>query len=415
MYEFKWHVPGPPSAEVTLRLHNGSGWLARKTLTCDGRVVFERGHFTGAETRFAARPDGAELHLRMVPIAHSTDWRPALFAGDMEIPETTRSAPPRIVPPPKTLAIPVGLTYLLMAIVTAMLPQTSAILDAAYLQYDDRKAVLRVLDPNEGDQALAVDTADIAPAKIGQQYMATLRAMGGTPPYRWAQATSGWPRGWHLDPATGLLAGTPNDAHDLMFRVMVTDDAQTKVEWPVALVVEPAAARTSAAPAITTRTLPPATLGHVYEAALAHSGGQPPLAWKTLGKRKLPEGVKINENTGVVRGTPKKAGLFPVTIRVEDSAYSSARDIQHWIVPFLTTAVCLLGFLAMRRWSVWAFGALIGLQAAALAPGALAATTAVLGQHVAEGIAALLPVAHTALGLQALLWLVGLAHVGKMR
>jgi hypothetical protein len=46
------------------------------------------------------------------------------------LPETTGTAPPHIVPPPKSLALPVGLTYLLMAIVVVMLPQTATILDA---------------------------------------------------------------------------------------------------------------------------------------------------------------------------------------------------------------------------------------------------------------------------------------------
>jgi len=396
MYEFKWHVPRPSSVEGTLCLHAGSGWLARKRLTCDGQTIYQRGYFTGIETRFAPHPGRPELHLRIVPVANSTDWRPALFAGDAEIPEATGTAPPRIVPPPQSLAIPVGLTYLLMAIAAAMLPQTTTILDAAYLHYDDRRIVLQVRDPNADEQALAVDTTDIASATVGQRYTTTFRATGGTPPYRWARAMTAWPHGWELDPATGTLAGTPADAHDLLFRVTLTDAAKQRVEWPVALVVDPATPPVGTRPVIRTQALLPATVGQAYEVTFEHTGGKTPLTWKTLGKRKPPAGIKLDAGSGVVSGTPEEAGLFPLTVRVYDDAYHCGDDIQRWVAPFLVPAGCLLGFLAMRRWSVWTYAVLIAAQ---------------LGGN-ALGI---LPVAPVALGMQLVLWLVGLVHISKMR
>lgn len=314
MFEFKWHVPGPTPSEVCLRIHRRSGWLARKVLTCDGQTIFRRGWFAGVEARFAAPGGGSILDLRMVRVPNSADWRPALFARGVELPETTGTAPPHIVPPPKSLALPVGLTYLLMAILVVMLPQTATILDALYLRADTCKTVLTVAD------SPAVEFVPVAPAE---------------------------------PPTTDQL------------RIM-------------------------------TPALPPATLGGPYDFTLGVTGGRPPYTWKVLGKRGLPAGFALDAEGGRIHGTPQKAGQFPLTLRVIDDTYAASRDILRWIIPFVVTTVCLLGFLAMRRWSVYGYGLLIVSQAA----GAFALA---------------LPVSLAALGLQVVLWLLGAAHLGKMR
>lgn len=396
MFEFKWPVPGSAPSEVTLRIYGGSGWLARKVLTCDSQTIFRRGWLAGIETRFTAAGAGRALHLRAVQVPGSHDWRPALFADGTELPEMTGTAPPRIVPPPKSLALPVGLTYLMMAIVAAMLPQTSTILDAFNIRRDDRKAVLTVSDPQADAPALSVDTSPLVPATAGRPYTATLKPIGGTPPYTWARVRDGWPRSWNLDATTGAFTGKATAAHDLIARVKLSDAAGATVECPIALVVQHAKPPSGNWPLITTVLLPPATLGQPYEFTIERMGGQPPLFWKIVGKRRLPEGLKLDPDSGVIKGTPEKAGLFPVTIRVVDDQYASSRDIGRWIAPFVVTAICLLGFLSMRKWSVYLYAALIVVQVA----GALALSW---------------PVSHTALGLQAILWMVGVAHLGKMR
>jgi hypothetical protein len=314
MFEFKWHVPGPTPSEVCLRVHSRTGWLGRKVLTCDGQTVFRRGPLAGVEAQFAPPGDGPALELRMVRMPGSADWRPVLLADGVELPEATGVVPPRIVPPPKSLMVPVGLTYLVMALVVAMLPQTSAILNALYLRADMCKTVMTVAE---------APGAAIVP-----------------------------------------LATAPAAAADR--------------------------------PRITTPALPPATLGQPYDFTLGVSGGRPPYTWKVLGKRGLPAGLALDTDDGRIRGVPAQAGQFPLALRVVDDSYAASRDITRWIIPFVVSAACLLGFLAMRRWSVYVYGSLVAIQAA----GALALA---------------LPVSMTALGVQVLLCLLGAAHLGKMR
>lgn len=319
MFEFKWYVPGDPSVEVRLSVQSRRGWLARKVLTAGGRTIFQRGWLAGIEAEFML-PDGRRrLRVRIVRIPDSNDWRPALYVDGAELPEATGNPAPRVVPPPKLLVVPVGLTYLLMALLVVMLPQAGEILNALYARSDVRRLLLNVGQPEvSGDATLA--------------------------------------------PATGHA---------------------------------PASASEPGRPVITTTCLPPATLAQPYEALLQATGGRPPYIWRTVGRKGLPPRLTLDRRSGRICGTPQRTGHFPVTIRAVDDSYAPSRTIGRWVIPFAVTAACLLGFLSMRRWSVYAYGLLIVLQ------GVLAVVIA-------------LPTAGTALGLQAGLWLLGAAHLRKM-
>ncbi len=125
-------------------------------------------------------------------------------------------------------------------------------------------------------------------------------------------------------------------------------------------------------PTIQTHSLPPAREGVPYATTLQAIGGTPfedkhgdtPHYRWVINKRKLPKGLKADKNTGEIKGTPlaKTAGSYPLTVRVFDNAYTPFAHIAPWIAPFAATAVCLLGFWNMRRWSVMLFAVLILAQ-----------------------------------------------------
>ncbi|MBU0639985.1 MAG: Ig domain-containing protein [Planctomycetes bacterium] len=398
MFEFRWKIPGDSPEDVVLHIRSWSGWLGRKQLTVGARTVFRRGWLEGIEARFADRDGALRFELRMLPISGTADWRPALFCDGRELPETSGTKPPRVVRPPNSLAIPVSVTYLLMLLAVIMSPQIGKMLDAFYLHYDDRKLVLKVADPNAAEAELSIGPPQLSAAVQGEPYSVLLEVVGGTPPYTWSPVNHAWPKGVSLDAASGELTCTPGYPHDYVFSVKLADSAREPetVERTFALVVLPSLAPGSDWPMIATMSLPPAKVGEPYEFNVQFEGGLPPYTWRTLGKAKLPKGVSIERGSGKIHGTPQKAGEYPVTIRVIDDTYAASRDVVPWLIPFVVTALCLLGYVGMRRWSVLLYGLVIIVQ-------------------VVLAVAGVLPSSTTALGIQIGLWLVGAPHLPKMR
>ena len=70
---------------------------------------------------------------------------------------------------------------------------------------------------------------------------------------------------------------------------------------------------------LATTALPAGTAGAAYTATLSATGGTTPYTWSvTAGS--LPQGLRLNKASGVISGTPKRAGTARFTITVTDSA-----------------------------------------------------------------------------------------------
>jgi hypothetical protein len=78
-------------------------------------------------------------------------------------------------------------------------------------------------------------------------------------------------------------------------------------------------------PVITTTSLPAATAGVAYGAALTASGGKLPYRW-TLSAGTLPQGLSLDSTSGNITGTTNQSGTFAFTAQVTDSA--SLSDTQ---------------------------------------------------------------------------------------
>ena len=71
---------------------------------------------------------------------------------------------------------------------------------------------------------LTITTMSLPDAQVGKPYAATVTAIGGTSPYTWSITSGSLPRGLSLDPATGVIAGTPTrPPGTFSFVVTVTD------------------------------------------------------------------------------------------------------------------------------------------------------------------------------------------------
>jgi hypothetical protein len=142
-------------------------------------------------------------------------------------------------------------------------------------------------------------------AEIGIAFQLPLQATGGQAPYTWS--ATGLPAGLSLDAASGVISGTPAAAGPASLKVTVKDALGLANTLELSL---PVVAKI----AIVKRALPAATVGSAYSARVRVIGGVTPRTWSA----KLPAGLRINSRTGVISGTPRRAGSAKITITVTD-------------------------------------------------------------------------------------------------
>ena len=81
-----------------------------------------------------------------------------------------------------------------------------------------------------------------------------------------------------------------------------------------------------AAPSITTSTLPDGKVGVAYSQTLA-ADGTAPITWSISGGA-LPDGLKLDENTGGISGEPTAEGTATFTVKAENSGGSDTKELS---------------------------------------------------------------------------------------
>ncbi len=186
---------------------------------------------------------------------------------------------------------------------------------------------------------LSISTGSALPGGVsGIAYSATLGATGGTPPYTWSviSETRGLPPGLALDPATGILTGTPTTVGNYQFIAAVTDATRQTASKPLTLSIASQLTISTASP------LANGTVGTAYQVQFAASGGTPAYTWSvTTGS--LPAGLTLDPSTGLLSGTPAAAGAFSFTIGVKDALQSVSKPFQLTIAAPPLPAVTISG------------------------------------------------------------------------
>jgi Putative Ig domain len=199
-----------------------------------------------------------------------------------------------------------------------------------------KQATVPPVQPNP----VTITTTSLPAATAGAAYSDSIAASGGTTPYTYA--ATGLPSGLSIGPSTGAITGTPaqSAAGTATIAVTVTDSTQPKAQSASAnlsLTISPAKL------AISTASLPPATVDVSYTATIAATGGATPY---TFSATNLPEGLSIGTSTGVITGSPAgtSEGTATVVIKVTDSSLptqqSATANLSLTVNPATNSATC---------------------------------------------------------------------------
>jgi tetratricopeptide (TPR) repeat protein len=173
---------------------------------------------------------------------------------------------------------------------------------------------------------LAIDSTSLPGAVLQTPYSASLRAAGGSGTRTWSVTSGTLPSGLSLNPATGIISGTPSAAGTSNFTVSVADSATPprSVSTSLSILVAPAAPILDIA-----NSLPNGNIGGPFNAFLTATGGKTPYTWNIVAGS-LPAGLSLAASTGAITGTPATAGSFTFTVQVADSSATSLTARQQF-------------------------------------------------------------------------------------
>ncbi|MCL2141966.1 MAG: Ig domain-containing protein, partial [Methanimicrococcus sp.] len=164
-------------------------------------------------------------------------------------------------------------------------------------------------------------TSTVLPAgEVGTAYSTTLTATGDTP-MGWGIIDGALPTGLALNPATGVISGTPSVDGVFVFNVTAINGAGNDTK-ELSIVIDSGSA--SVPPTITTTTLPSGQSGTAYSTTLAATGDTP-IGW-AIRDGALPTGLALNPATGVISGTPTTNGLFTFNVTATNGAGTDTKE-----------------------------------------------------------------------------------------
>jgi hypothetical protein len=146
-------------------------------------------------------------------------------------------------------------------------------------------------------------------SEVGVPFDADLTATGGTGTFTWSLTAGSLPKGVTLA-ADGSVSGTPHESGRFPFTATVTDTESRTATVAGVLAVAPRLT-------VTTKLLRLGKVGKLYRAKLVATGGIIPKIWKVT-QGPLPRGVRLDRKMGIISGTPRKAGIYRITVQATD-------------------------------------------------------------------------------------------------
>ena len=164
----------------------------------------------------------------------------------------------------------------------------------------------------------AISTTSLGDGEIGIIYGKTLEATGGNGSYTWSLESGTIPDGLTLDSGYSMVWGTPTKPGTYNFTIKVSDGIGSDTQ-SYTMTIVPALKPLN----ITTTALNDAQTGTAYSQTIKASGGGNTYTWEMY-SGSLPDGLKLDAQSGTISGTPGTAGTFSFTIQVSDEYGASA-------------------------------------------------------------------------------------------
>jgi hypothetical protein len=179
---------------------------------------------------------------------------------------------------------------------------------------------------------LTITTTSLPNGTVGIAYSRAVQATGGSGAFTWTISAGTLPANLNLDPASGVIAGTPTTPGTSSFTVRVADTGGQSDTQGLSITINTIPPPPTP-PNITTTTLPDGGVGEPYNQPVAATGGTGALTW-SISAGALPANLNLNSTTGAIFGTPTTAGTFSFTVFVQDAGgLSDSQDLSIRIDP----------------------------------------------------------------------------------
>ena len=164
------------------------------------------------------------------------------------------------------------------------------------------------------ESRLLIATSAVPIGTVGVQYGLQLSVTGGVAT-SWSVTSGSLPPGLVLT-SGGAITGTPVSQAVSSFAIRAANGSKSDTRTFVLVIVAPVT--------ISAESLPPAIVGFQFATKLAAAGGAGGYFFQVLAGA-LPSGLVFDGASGVILGTPLRAGTFPLAIRATASGGGAAQ------------------------------------------------------------------------------------------